>query len=145
MLIEMNQVEYVQLKGEQISDDFYNLTNGIGGGLMAAWMINERANMGAVVVKYQGQSIGWCAFLREEDGIYSLGTYIAKEYRGLGFGRMALTLLVECIKEENTLAYCKYGGSSIYEFQKTYERTITGVGLKTASIFEHNSRIKQAA
>jgi Acetyltransferase (GNAT) domain len=144
MQIDMNQVEYVHLKGLEIPDELAQLTAGAGG-LMMYWMHDDRKNMVAIAIKHQGQFIGWSAFLREEEeGIYSLGTFIASEYRGLGFAKMAVTLLVECIQSENTLAYCKFGGSLFAEFDVTYSRIVRSAGLKTANIFEHNSRIKAA-
>jgi len=144
-MIDVSQIEYVHLKGEQITNDFYALTNGFATGLMSGWLRDYRLNMGAVGVKYQGKFIGWSAYLREEEGIYSLGTYVAHEYRGGGFGRMALTLLIEVIKEENALAICKYGGSLFYQFDQTYHRIITDCGLKTASIYQRNDEIETAA
>jgi hypothetical protein len=143
MNIDMSQVEYVKLTGLEIPDELEQFTAGFGG-LMMHWLHGNRTDMVAVAVRYRGEFIGWSTFLREERGIYSLGTFIDIQYRGLGFGRMALTLLVECVKEENTLAYCKFGGSAFAQFNGTYERIILECGLNPASIFTHNSRLRAA-
>lgn len=144
-MLDVNQIEYVQLKGEQITDEFYQLTNGIGGGLMSVWMRDNRADMGAVAVQYKGQFIGWAAYLKEEECFYSLGTFIAQEYRECGLGRMVLTLLVEVIRAENTLAWCKSGCSLFHAFNDTYKRIVTDGGLRHAHIFDSNEQIKVAA
>lgn len=143
-MLDINKIEYVQLNGLEIPDELIVLTNG-NAGLMAFWMRDDRARMGAVAVKHKGQFIGWAAFVKEEEGIYSLGTYVASEHRCQGFGTMCLTLLMEVIRAENTLAWCKFGGSMYSEFNETYRRTIEGSGLRYASIFDHNERIKQTA
>ena len=142
-MINTNYLEYVLLEGNQIGDEFYNFTNG-SSGLMYYWMRQNRASMKAVAVTYAGEIIGWAAFLKEDD-IYSLGVFIDREHRGFGLGRMALTLLIEVIKEENAKAICKFGGSMVYQFDWTYSRIVGDAGLMAASIFETNEEIKRVA
>ena len=145
--VEMNtykEVQFVTLRGQEITDDFVMLTNG-GSGTMMFWMSNRREAMLASAIMHGGKFIGWSACLKEEDGIYSIGTYIAEEYRKQGLGQMALIRLLMLVKQESPSAYVKAGFSRYEQFDVTYERTIIACGLRWAKFFTSNESLKQAA
>lgn len=144
-MLDVNKLEYVHLKSQEITDEFYQLTNGIGGGLMAVWLRDERADMQAIAIKHDSQFIGWAACVKEEQGFYSLGVFIAPVHREQGLGKLVLTLLLEFIRAEDAQAWCKSGCSLFNQFNGTYERLIAECGLKHAHIFQSNEFIKQAA
>jgi hypothetical protein len=65
MKFDQSKLEIVTLKGEEITDEFFELTNKSAGTIMY-WMINNRPWLTGTAIKYEGQFIAWSVHIMPE-------------------------------------------------------------------------------
>lgn len=73
---------------------------------MQEWFNNHKGRFKVLVAEQEGNIIGWsslniynnrCAYA----GVADLSVYIAREYRGKGIGKLLLTAIEDCAKEND--------------------------------------------
>lgn len=135
MNLPESEIEFVEMRGLDIPDSMTELTNG-SMGLMMYWLERQRNLMGCVVLKHNGKAVAWCAHVMRGNEHYSLGTYVASEYRTRGIGKELVSRALDMIARISPGGTVRCGGALHAEFESTYARLIESKGLQRMSIFD---------
>lgn len=132
-------------RGQDIPEECSELTHPYG--QMRRWMRDFRGLMEACVMRpvEGGQVVAWCAFhqlvpFQSDPDNYALhkfniGTFTHVSHRNKGYGRIVLRHALMQMKQKDSLAIVRYGGSSPYVFNSIYHNEIVAAGLEPEKYF----------